>query len=58
MDTGDSKKKQEKKGKGEGRFRWAIQVFFLSVILSAVLILASAEALVGAGMTLDFVVLA
>ena len=58
MDTGDSKKKQEKKGKGEGRFRWAIQVFFLSVVLSAVLSLASEEALDGAGMALAFVVLA
>ena len=57
MDTGDSKKKQEKKGKGEGRFRWAIQVFFLSVVLSAVLSLASEEALDGAGMALAFVVL-
>ena len=58
MDTGDSKKKQEKKGKGEGRFRWAIQVFFLSVVLSAVLSLASEEALDGAGRALAFVVLA
>ena len=64
MDTGDSKRKQEKKGKreekgkGEGRFRWAIQVFCLSVVLSAVLSFASEEALDGAGLPLAFVVLA
>lgn len=62
MDTGDSnnKKKQEKKGKGrgEGRFRWAIQVFFISVALSAMLSLASEEALDGAGLPVAFAVLA
>ena len=60
MDTGDSKKKQEKKGKGrgEGRFRWAIQVFFISVVLSAMLSLASEEALDGAGLPVAFAVLA
>ncbi len=64
MDTGDSRKKQEKKGKKEekgkkeNKFRWIIQVFCISVTLSAVLGLASEEALDGAGMPLAFAVLA
>ena len=68
MDTGDSssqttkkkpeKKKKDDKGKKEGRFRWAIQVFFISVVLSAVLSLASDQALSGAGIPLAFAVLA
>ena len=68
MDTGDSssqttkkkpeKKKKDDKGKKEGRFRWAIQVFFISVVLSAVLSLASDQALSGASIPLAFAVLA
>lgn len=68
MDTGDSssqttkkkpeKKKKDDKGKKEGRFRWAIQVFFISVVLSAVLSLASDQALSGADIPLAFAVLA
>ena len=67
MDTGDSskkkpekngKKREEKKEKKSGRLRWPIQVFCISVVLSAVLSLASEEALDGAGMALAFVVLA
>ena len=65
MDTGDSsskrkpeKKKKDEKGKKEGRFRWAIQVFFISMALSAVLGLASDQALSGAGIPLAFAVLA
>ena len=68
MDTGDSssqttkkkpeKKKKDDKGKKEGRFSWAIQVFFISVVLSAVLSLASDQALSGAGIPLAFAVLA
>jgi hypothetical protein len=68
LDTGDSssqttkkkpeKKKKDDKGKKEGRFRWAIQVFFISVVLSAVLSLASDQALSGAGIPLAFAVLA
>ena len=56
MDISDSKKKPEKKGKKpekgkkESKFRWAIQVFFISVALSAVLTLASDQALDGAGL--------
>lgn len=64
MDIGDSnsKKKAEKKGKKEekknGRFRWAVQVFFISVTLSAVMSFASEQALDGAGLALAFAVLA
>ena len=65
MDTGDSsskrkpeKKKKDEKGKKEGRFRWALQVFFISMALSAVLGLASDQALSGAGIPLAFAVLA
>ena len=66
MDIGDSKRKPAKKpqkekkddkGKKEGRFRWAIQVFTISVVLSAVLTLASGEALEGAGLPVAFAVL-
>ena len=38
--------------------RWAVQVFFISVVLSAVLTLASEEALDGAGLPIAFAVLA
>ena len=63
MDIGDSnsKKKPDKKGKKEergrkpGRFRWAVQVFFISVTLSAAMSFASED---GAGLALAFVVLA
>lgn len=64
MDISDSKKKPEKKGKKtekgkkESKFRWAIQVFCISVALSAVLTLASDQALDGAGLPLAFGVLA
>lgn len=62
MDTGDSKKKQGKKVKKEAGkrsgFHWAVQVFFISVVLSAVLGLASDQALNGAGLPLAFAVLA
>ena len=66
MDIGDSnsKKKPDKKGKKEergrkpGRFRWAVQVFFISVTLSAAMSFASEQAVDGAGLALAFVVLA
>ena len=63
MDTGDGKKKDKKgrkdeKGKKDSKFRWALQVFFISVILSAALTLASGQALDGAGVPLAFAVLA
>ena len=48
MDTGDikdSKKKPPKKGKqGKSSSRWAVQVFFIAVTLSAVLSFASDQA--------------
>ena len=61
MDTGDSskkkpekngKKREEKKEKKPGRLRWPIQVFCISVVLSAVLSFASEEALDGAGLAM------
>ena len=66
MDTGDSskkkpekngKKREEKKEKKPGRLRWPIQVFCISVVLSAVLSFASEEALDGADLAMAFVVL-
>ena len=65
MDIGDSnsKKKPDKKGKKEergrkpGRFRWAVQVFFISVTLSAAMSFASEQALDGAGLPVAFGVL-
>ena len=57
MDTGD-RKKPKKKGKPEkSPRRWAVEVFFIAVALSAVLGLASDRALDGAGMAAAFVVL-
>ena len=61
MDTGDikdSKKKPPKKGKqGKSSSRWAVQVFFIAVTLSAALSFASDQALDGAGLAVAFVVL-
>ena len=61
MDTGDikdSKKKPPTKGKqGKSSSRWAVQVFFIAVTLSAVLSFASDQALDGAGLAVAFVVL-
>lgn len=51
-------KKTETKEKKEWRFRWAVQVFFISITLSAVLSFCSSEALEGAELTLAFGVLA
>lgn len=59
MDTGDgNRRKPKKKGKQErSPGRWAVQVFFIAVILSAVLGFASDRALDGAGAVTAFVVL-
>ena len=58
MDTGDSKKSGKKKGKPEkSPGRWAVEVFFIAVALSAVLSFASDRALDGAGVMVAFVVL-
>lgn len=56
MDIGDSKKRQEKKAKTK-RTPWAVQVFFISVLLSAMLSFLSTEVLEGAGLLLAFGVL-
>ena len=58
MDAGDNKdakKKPKKKEKSTGR--WAVQVFFIAVTLSAVLSFASDQALDGAGRAVAFGVL-
>jgi len=58
LDTGDSKKKPKKKEKIEkSSGRWAVQVFFIAVALSAVLSFASDRALDGAGLAVAFGVL-
>lgn len=59
MDTDSKKQKQQKKkGKGEkSSGRWAVQVFFIAVFLSAALSLASDQALNGAGLAVAFGVL-
>ena len=63
MDIGDSKKKPDKKnkkddkGKKEDKFRWAVQIFCISVILSAALSLASNNVLSQAGLAVAFAVL-
>ena len=59
MDADSKKQKQQKKkGKQErSTGRWAVQVFFIAVTLSAVLSFASDQALDGAGLAVAFVVL-
>ena len=58
MDIGDSKKNAKKKGKPEkSTGKWAVQVFFIAVVLSAVLSFASDRALNGAGVAAAFTVL-
>ncbi len=59
MDADSKKQKQQKKkGKQErSTGRWAVQVFFIAVVLSAALSLASDQALDGAGLAVAFVVL-
>ena len=55
MDIGQGKKQEKKK---TSRRSWFVQVFFISVVLSAVLTLASEQALNGAGLPIAFAVLA
>lgn len=59
MDADSKKQKQQKKkGKQEkSTGRWAVQVFFIAVVLSAALSLASDQALDGAGLAVAFAVL-
>ena len=59
MDADSKKQKQQKKkGKGENSSgRWAVQVFFIAVTLSAALSFASDQALNGAGLAVAFAVL-
>jgi len=59
LDTADSqKKRQEKKSKKQSGGSWAVKIFFISVLISAVLSFASNEVLEGAGLALAFGVLA
>ena len=59
MDTADSqKKRQEKRSKKQSGGSWAVKIFFISVLISAVLSFASNEVLEGAGLALAFGVLA
>ena len=59
MVTADSqKKRQEKKSKKQSGGSWAVKIFFISVLISAVLSFASNEVLEGAGLALAFGVLA
>lgn len=56
----DSKKQKQQKKKGrpeKSTGRWAVQVFFIAVVLSAALSLASDQALNGAGLAVAFAVL-
>ncbi len=57
MDTSDCKKKTEHKEKKK-RTPWALQVFFISIVLSAALGFLSSEVLEGAGLAVAFCVLA
>lgn len=58
MDAGDSKRNAKKRPKPErSPGRWAVKVFFMAVVLSAVLGFASDQALDGAGMAAAFIVL-
>ena len=58
MDAGDSKKNSKKKSKPERSPRlWAVDVFFIAVVLSVMLSFASDRALDGAGMVVAFIVL-
>lgn len=61
MDSSETKRKHTKQNKKEPkkktRMPWAVQVFFLSLAISAALSFLSNEALSGAGLTLAFCVL-
>ena len=62
MDSCEINKKHRKQNKNskkepQKRMPWAVQVFFLSLLISAALSFISSEALAGAGLTLAFVVL-
>lgn len=62
MDSCETNKKQKKQNKSckkeqKKRMPWAVQVFFLSLLISAALSFISGEALEGAGLTLAFCVL-
>lgn len=53
----NTKKQEKPERKRESRSHWAVQVFFISVVLSALLSFVSNEAMEGAGLLLAFAVL-
>ena len=55
--TQDSKKKNKKQGKGSSPYRWALTVFLLAIVLSAVLSLASQAMLDGADILFALLIL-
>lgn len=57
MDSSETKKKKQNKKKTKKRMPWAVQVFFLSLLISAALSFLSNEALADAGLTMAFVIL-
>ena len=58
MEKGNRKQKRAKKKKVGGHLRWAIRIFFISLVLSAVLSFLSGELLSGAGLMASFAILA
>ncbi len=52
------KPKKDKQKKNHSHLRWVIEIFFISIALSAVLSLLSSELLSGAGLAASFVILA
>lgn len=61
MDNSETKRRSKKRVKKEKaakkRIPWAVQVFFLSILISAALSFISAEALAGAGVVVAFAIL-
>ena len=51
------KAKKQKKGGRDSRYRWALQVFLIAIVLSAVLSLASETTLAGAGTAVAVLIL-
>ena len=58
MEKENRKQKRAKKKKSGGHLRWAIRIFFISLVLSAVLSFLSGELLSGAGLVASFAILA
>jgi len=52
------RQKREPRKKDHGAVRWAVEIFFISIAISAVLSLLSSELLSGAGLAVSFAILA